>query len=83
VHLIGDNAYEWDRLHAELAHLGVELIAPHRRTRTADPRRSPAASLRLLKAVGQCGRSRPPRAVTDCQSIVSPATTGTRGPGPV
>lgn len=30
---IGDNAYESDRLDAELAHLGVELIAPHRRTR--------------------------------------------------
>jgi transposase len=32
--LIGDNAYESDRLDAELARLGVELIAPHRRTRT-------------------------------------------------
>ena len=31
--LIGDNAYESDRLDAELAR-GVELIAPHRRTRT-------------------------------------------------
>src|SRR5262249_14342029 len=39
VRLIGDNAYESDRLDAELAHSGVELIAPHRRTRdTADPR---------------------------------------------
>jgi hypothetical protein len=34
VRLIGDNAYESDRLDAELAHRGVELIAPHRRTRT-------------------------------------------------
>ena len=32
--LIGDNAYESDRLDAELARHGVELIAPHRRTRT-------------------------------------------------
>ena len=32
--LIGDNAYESDRLDAELARRGVELIAPHRRTRT-------------------------------------------------
>jgi transposase len=34
VRLIGDNAYELDRLDAELARRGVELIAPHRRTRT-------------------------------------------------
>ena len=32
--LIGDNAFESDRLDAELARRGVELIAPHRRTRT-------------------------------------------------
>jgi transposase len=32
--LIGDNAYESDRLDAELAQRSVELIAPHRRTRT-------------------------------------------------
>jgi hypothetical protein len=31
--LIGDNAYESDSLDAELARRGVELIAPHRRTR--------------------------------------------------
>lgn len=31
--LIGDNAYESDRLDAELARRGVELIAPHRNTR--------------------------------------------------
>jgi len=31
--LIGDNAYESDRLDSELARRGVELIAPHRRTR--------------------------------------------------
>ena len=30
----GDNVYESDRLDSELARLGVELIAPHRRTRT-------------------------------------------------
>ena len=34
VRLIGDNAYESDRLDAELARRGVELIAPHRTTRT-------------------------------------------------
>ena len=34
VRLIGDNAYESDRLDVELARRGVELIAPHRRTRT-------------------------------------------------
>ena len=34
VRLIGDNAYESDRLDAELARHGVELIAPHRSTRT-------------------------------------------------
>jgi transposase len=42
VRLIGDNAYESDRLDAELARRGVELIAPHRRTRkqrTQDGRR--------------------------------------------
>ena len=33
--LIGDNAYESDRLNADLARRGVELIAPHRRTRTS------------------------------------------------
>ena len=33
VRLIGDNAYESDRLDAKLARRGVELIAPHRRTR--------------------------------------------------
>jgi transposase len=31
--LIGDNAYESDRLDADLVRSGVELIAPHRRTR--------------------------------------------------
>ena len=31
--LIGDNAYESNRLDAELAPRGVALIAPHRRTR--------------------------------------------------
>lgn len=31
--LIGDNAYESDQLDAELAQRGIELIAPHRRTR--------------------------------------------------
>ena len=35
VRLIGDNAYESDRLDADLARRGVELIAPHRKTRTS------------------------------------------------
>ena len=32
-HLIGDNAYDSDKLDEELAQLGVELIAPHRSNR--------------------------------------------------
>jgi transposase len=39
--LIGDNAYDSDRLDCELAETGVEMIAPHRsnrRTRTQDGR---------------------------------------------
>lgn len=35
VRLIGDNAYESHGLDADLARRGVELIAPHRRTRTS------------------------------------------------
>lgn len=31
--LIGDNAYDSDKLDAELAEAGVEMIAPHRSTR--------------------------------------------------
>jgi hypothetical protein len=43
--LIGDNAYESDRLDAALARRGVELIAPHRRTRRhRNARRSPTAT---------------------------------------
>jgi transposase len=40
--LIGDNAYDSDRLDAELRLYGIELIAPHRRNRrnsTQDERR--------------------------------------------
>ena len=40
--LIGDNAYESDHLDAELRFFGIEVIAPHRRTRknsTQDRRR--------------------------------------------
>src|SRR5216684_3079792 len=39
--LIGDNAYDSDRLDRELAETGVEMIAPHRsnrRNRTQDGR---------------------------------------------
>ena len=32
--LIGDKGYDADPLDAELAHLGIEMIAPHRRNRT-------------------------------------------------
>jgi transposase len=31
---IGDRGYDADRLDAQLAHLGIEMIAPHRRNRT-------------------------------------------------
>jgi len=31
--LIGDNAYDSDRLDAELRFCGIEVIAPHRRNR--------------------------------------------------
>jgi transposase len=40
--LIGDNAYDSDRLDAELSIYGIQLIAPHRRNRktpTQDGRR--------------------------------------------
>ena len=40
--LIGDNAYDSDKLDAELRYYGIELIAPHRsnrRNRTQDDRR--------------------------------------------
>jgi transposase len=40
--LIGDNAYDSDRLDAELSFYGIQLIAPHRRNRknrTQDRRR--------------------------------------------
>lgn len=40
--LIGDNAYDSDRLDAELRPFGIELVAPHRRNRrnsTQDGRR--------------------------------------------
>jgi transposase len=40
--LIGDNAYDSDKLDAELERFGIELIAPHRRNRinrTQDGRR--------------------------------------------
>ena len=41
-HLIGDNAYDSDKLDAQLRHYGIEVIAPHRsnrRIRTAGKRR--------------------------------------------
>ena len=32
-HLIGDNAYDSDKLDAQLRHYGIEVIAPHRSNR--------------------------------------------------
>lgn len=43
--LIGDNAYDSDRLHTELRFYRIEVIAPHRRNRmtsTEDGRRPEA-----------------------------------------
>lgn len=40
--LVGDNAYDSDKLDSELRRYGIELIAPHRMNRkntTQDPRR--------------------------------------------
>lgn len=40
--LVGDNAYDSDKLDAELRHYGIEVIAPHRsnrKNRTQDGRR--------------------------------------------
>lgn len=47
-HLIGDNAYDSDKLAAQLRHYGIEVIAPHRsnrRIKTQDERclRRPSA----------------------------------------
>ena len=41
-HLVGDNAYDSDKLDSELRRYGIELIAPHRMNRkntTQDLRR--------------------------------------------
>jgi transposase len=41
-HLIGDNAYDSDKLDADLRYYGIEVIAPHRsnrRIKTQDERR--------------------------------------------
>jgi transposase len=40
-HLIGDNAYDSDKLDAQIRHYGIEVIAPHRsnrRIKTQDQR---------------------------------------------
>ena len=42
--LVGDNAYDSDRLDAELKFYGIEVIAPHRRNR-----RNPTQDGRRLK----------------------------------
>jgi hypothetical protein len=55
--LIGDNAYDSDQLDAELKFYGIEVIAPHRRTRknsTQDGRR-----LRDTDGVGKSRGSLP------------------------
>jgi hypothetical protein len=54
VRLIGDNGYESDRPDAELARRGVELIAPHRRTRTQ--RTQDGRSLRRYQRRWKVGR---------------------------
>jgi transposase len=46
--LIGDNAYDSDRLDAELRYYGIEVIAPHRRNR-----RNPTQDGRRLKRYGR------------------------------
>jgi transposase len=46
--LIGARAYDADRLDAELAKLGVEMIAPHRRNRTK-PRTQDGRPVRRYK----------------------------------
>ena len=46
--LIGDRAYDSDPLDRELARLGVELIAPHRRNRTR-PRTQDGRALRRYR----------------------------------
>jgi transposase len=46
--LIGDNAYDSDRLDSELRSYGIELIAPHRRNR-----RNPTQDGRRLKRYGR------------------------------
>jgi hypothetical protein len=46
--LIGDRAYDADPLDSELAKLGVEMIAPHRRNRKR-PKTQDGRSLRRYK----------------------------------
>lgn len=48
VRMIGDKAYDSDPLDAELAQLGVEMIAPHRRNRTS-PKTQDGRKLRRTK----------------------------------
>ena len=53
VRLIGDNAYESDRLDAELARRGVELIARH----TGGPEHSERKTVARYVAINGDGRS--------------------------
>ena len=61
-HLIGDNAYDSDKLDAELALCGVKVIAPHRsnrKNRTQDGRtlRRYGRPIRLATEFPETGRS--------------------------
>jgi transposase len=47
--LVADNAYDSDRLDAELRFYGIELIAPHRRNR-----KNPTQDRRRLKRYQRC-----------------------------
>jgi hypothetical protein len=43
---IGEKAYDSDRLDAQMRMQGTEMISPHRRQKTQDAERPPAASVR-------------------------------------
>ena len=47
--LFGDKAYDCDALDQALAELGIEMIAPHRRSRLEHHRTQDARSLRRYK----------------------------------
>ena len=47
--LIGDKAYDSDRLDRTMADIGIEMIAPHRANRTADSQTQDGRPLRRYK----------------------------------